>query len=326
MTADRVPAHVFLDVLVECNLRCVQCDIWKLKTPPGTLTLEERRAVVRQVGAWDPSIRIVLTGGELFLDRPSLYGLADTCKEAGIYTTLSTNGTLLREADIERLPDSGIRCVVLSIDSDEPAVHDRIRGVEGTFERVTQSVQRLVTARDRHRTDFSVLTSTILGSHNLHRVRPMVDFLEGLGVDTTLFQPIQPAFARSMETDWWRVDPLFPKDQPQVDRGVDDLIELKRAGRRLYQSAAQFEDMRTYFSSPAALRPGQCASMDRSLMIDAFGEVRLCFNMERLSMAPIGSVRRQALRSLWESLEAERARARMRACRLGCGTMICHAR
>jgi MoaA/NifB/PqqE/SkfB family radical SAM enzyme len=320
------PAHVFLDLLVECNLRCVQCDIWKLKQPPGALTLDERREVVRQVAAWDPRIRIVLTGGELFLDRGLLYGVAASCRDHEVYATMSTNGTLLRQEDVERLPESGIRCVVLSVDSDEPEVHDRIRGVAGTFERVVGSIRRLVAARDRAGTDFTVLTSTILGRHNLDRVERMLSLFESLGVDTTLFQPIQAPFARELKREWWQDDQLFPVDPGQVARGIDDLVRLKASGRRLFQTERQFEDMRHYFATPTSLLPGQCGSMDHSLMIDVFGNARLCFHMERIGLPPVGSLRREGIRQIWESGVAELSRTTMRGCREGCGSMICHAR
>lgn len=185
------PRHVFLEIHMECNLRCVQCDIYKLKNPEDELTADERKNVIRQVSEWNRDIRVVLGGGESFARKQMLYDVASEARHRGVYVTVSTNGTLLRPADVERLPASGIRCVVVSLDSDEPEVHDRIRGRAGTFKRATQAVRELVAARDRSREDFTVLTSTILGSHNLTRVQRMIQFFEGLGVDTTLFQAIQ---------------------------------------------------------------------------------------------------------------------------------------
>lgn len=133
MTRAAVPTNVFLELNLECNLRCVQCDIYKLTNPPGELTLEERRGVVAQVADWHPDIRVVFAGGEPFLRREVLYDVAEAAAERGVYTTLSTNGTLIRDADIERLPLSGVRCVVVSLDSDEPEVHDRT-----TFRRLAE--------------------------------------------------------------------------------------------------------------------------------------------------------------------------------------------
>lgn len=324
--AARYPAHVFMDVFVECNLRCVQCDIWKLEDPPGQLTLDQRRGVVRQIAAWHSSIRLVLTGGELFLKRDLLYAVAAACSEHGVYTTMSSNGTLIRDQDIERLPHSGIRCIVLSVDSDQPEVHDRIRGVPGTFDRVIRSIQRLVQARDRAGQDFTVLTSTILGSHNLDRIESMLDLFESLGVDTTLFQPIQPTFARERSPRWWAEHPLFPAENAQIDRGIDSLQRARLGGRRLFQTPDQLEDMRHYFRHPDDLSPGQCASMDHSMMIDLFGDVRLCFHMERLGLQPVANVRDRELSAIWQDARTEQARVAMRSCRQGCGSMICHAR
>lgn len=320
------PAHVFLDLFVECNLRCVQCDIHFLHSQSNELTHQEREIVLRDMAASWPDTRLVLTGGELFLKRSALYPIAATARQLGLYTTMNSNGTLIRDADIERLPESGINCIVLSIDSDEAEVHDRIRGVPGTFYRVVRATEALARARDASGCDFTVLTSTIIGSHNLHRVRSMVSFFEGLGVDTTLFQPIQPPFARALRPHWWESDPLFPKDMDVVDRAIDELSELRRSGRRLFQTESQFEDMRLYFRQPRNLPPHQCASADRHLMVDAIGQVRLCFNMERIGLSPIGSVRERPLPQLWSDLETERTRARMRGCSEGCGTMLCHAR
>ena len=321
-----VPKHVFLETTIECNLRCVQCDIYTLTNPPDELTLEDRRSVVRQVGAWDPTIRIVLSGGEPFVRRKMLFDVAEACRESAVYTTISTNGTLVTEEDAERLPHSGIRCVVVSLDSDEAAVHDQIRGVPRTFERAVRTVRRLVAARERARTDFTVLTSTIIGRHNLARVPQMLNFFEGLGVDTTLFQPIQPVFAREVEVRWWKDAPLFPGDAEMIDRGIDELIRLKAMGRRLFQTTEQFQDMRWYFHHPGNLAAGQCAAMDRHLMVDMLGNIRLCFHMHRMGLPPIGHVRTHNLRRLWEDEHTESVRGRMRLCREGCGSMICHAR
>jgi MoaA/NifB/PqqE/SkfB family radical SAM enzyme len=321
-----VPQHVFLEITIECNLRCVQCDIYKLTNPAAEMSLEDRLAVVRHLGEWDKSIRVVLAGGEPFTRRPMLYSVAQACKEAGVYATISTNGTLVTEEDARRLPESGIRCVVVSIDSHERAVHDEIRGVRGTFDRAIRTIERLVSARDRAKTDFTVLTSTIIGRHNLGYVREMVGYLEGLGVDTTLFQPLQPVFARQVEERWWSSAPLFPNDTALVENGIDELIALKRMGRRMFQTVEQFEDMRSYFRRPNRLVLGQCDSMNKHLMVDMFGDVRLCFNMERIGLKPIGNVRETSLRDLWTALQAEKVRSSMRCCAEGCGSMICHAR
>lgn len=264
--------------------------------------------------------------GELFLKKDDLYAIAEHCRHEDVYTTANSNGTLIKPWDVDRLPSSGLNCIVLSVDSDQPDVHNRIRGVEGTFDRVVSVIEDLVTARDNCREDFTVLTSTILGAHNLDRVEQMVDFFENLGVDTTLFQPIQPTFASDKCKNWWRDHELFPENMNRVGTAVETFIELKRQDRKIFQTEQQFRDIGHYFRHPNELRPGQCVSMNQHMMIDLFGDVRLCFNADRLGLEPVGNVQERGLRAIWDDAKTEQVRRQMRTCRDGCGTMLCHAR
>lgn len=318
------PRHVFLDLTTECNLKCVQCDIHLLRDPEGAMSDTDRYRVIDQLAEWSSEIRVVLTGGEQFLARKRLYTLAAHCAHRGVYLTVSSNGTILKPDDLERLPTSGIRCIVFSVDDDRPDMHDRIRGVPGTYERVMRSIRTLAGLPGRDPGVFSVLTSTILGAHNLGRIPQLLDALEATGIDCMLFQPLQPRFAGTYDKDWWRRDPLYQQDAALVDRGVDALVAAKRQGRRLFQTEEQLEDMRSYFKAQGRASNGQCVSMEESMMVDILGQVRLCFSMERIGLGPIGRVQDSDLRTLWASVSE--TRSRMRGCTEGCGAMICHAR
>jgi MoaA/NifB/PqqE/SkfB family radical SAM enzyme len=319
----KAPKHVFLDVSIECNLRCVQCDIWTLKNPVNSLTLEERIKVLNETKLWDEQPKVVLTGGELLMRPERLYETAEAAKKLGVYITISSNGTLVRPNDLIRLPGSGISCIVFSIDSHKEQVHDTIRGVDGTYKKVINSVK--VANKIKNGTGLSVLTSTILGEHNLDEIEQLVDFLESIGAETTIFQPIQPIFARQLENNW-HMGKLFPVDFKKIDRGIDTLLKLKQEGRRIYQTEEQFEDMRYYFKNPLKVREGQCASYYSSMMIDITGQVRLCFNMDRIGLKPIGNIRKSTLQEMWTGVEAENARQVMKQCTEGCASMVCHAR
>jgi len=318
------PTHVFLDISLACNLRCIQCGIHRLSDPPESLDLAQRRRVVRQIAEWDPSIRLVLTGGELLLHRNALWDIAQCCKEHGVYATLSTNGTLVTKRDAEILAASGIRCVVVSLDSHVPATHDRIRGISGTWDRAVQGVRWLVAARDKSANGFSVLTSSILGEHNLHETEELLIWLWSLGIDTTLFQPVQPDFARPHTPGWHKSSPLWPRQTSTMNAGIDNLIRHRRAGMRIFQTPEKFEDMRAYFDAPDGLKESVCASLDGNMMIDITGQVRFCFLMDSLGLPVAGNVRKESLQAIWENRTA--CEAAMRGCRRGCGAMICHAR
>lgn len=318
------PSKVYLATSQPCNLRCVHCDIYKFKNPQGELTAEERDRVVDEVGRWDNTIELVLSGGEPFLFKQRVYRIADRAKNIGISVSLNTNGTLISGTDIERLPCSGIEGLVVSLDSHEEVVHDQMRGVPGTFRRASAVIRAL--SRSIGKDGFSVSSSSILGAHNLGRIRQLVNYLEELGVAGLTFQPIQANFMGSDDPRWWEKSPLFPRDSNLVLEGIDTLIELKRSGRRLYQSVQEFEDMRAYLLSPNAIPSEMCASGDNNVMVDGVGNVSLCFFSWRLGLPTLGNVREMGLQEMWDASSAGATRALMRRCTFGCGSMACHSR
>ncbi|MCK5290917.1 MAG: radical SAM protein [Thermoplasmata archaeon] len=304
-------------------MRCIQCDIHKTKNPPGELTNQERLDTIEQIADWNRDINIVLTGGEPFMRKPELYSIAQTAKAQRVYLTVSTNGTLVTRRDIERIPRSGINDIVISIDSHRPEVHDKIRGQKGTFERASRTIRHLVSQVRNSEENVHVLTSTIIGGHNINEMEEMVAFLDGLGADAYLFQPIQPTFMGEFSSEWWKDNPLFPREARNVDSAIDAILRAKREGNGVYQKEYQLEVIRRYLKREPLL-PGQCNSMDRNMMIDIIGNVRLCFNMERIGMEPISNIRSESLMTIWN--RSEGVRAKMRGCTECCGVMICHAR
>lgn len=130
-----------------CNLRCSHCFI---SCSPdnhafGFLGLEEVLAWVeraRQLGVRE----YYLTGGEPFMNR-DLPAMVEEILEVGPVSIL-TNGTLLREDDLERMAAADRASVYsleirVSIDGPDAETNDAVRG-DGTFERAMDGVRKLL--------------------------------------------------------------------------------------------------------------------------------------------------------------------------------------
>jgi MoaA/NifB/PqqE/SkfB family radical SAM enzyme len=324
--AEARPECVYLEVFWACNLRCLSCALHARARPRAELSVAQRLAVVEQVARWSPGIRLVFSGAEAFTRREQLYPLARAAADRGLYCSISTNGTLLEPDEVARLPGSGLRFVVVSLDSHDPAVHDRVRGAAGAHEGAVRTIRRLVAARDAGAPGFGVGTMSILGSHNLADAASLVAFAAGLGVDRLFVQPIVPEFGLPVDPSWWRSSPLFPRDAAQVDRGIDALRAALPLGGRMPQTHVQLEDMRAFLHAPARPLPGRCMGPERSLVVDARGDVWLCFGMAERGLAPLGNVVRDGLRDLWVGAAAARSRAALRACGDACGCLMVNAR
>ncbi|HKK07562.1 MAG TPA: radical SAM protein, partial [Gemmatimonadota bacterium] len=130
-----------------CNLRCSHCfiDCAPDNHAFGFMDLGsvmDRVEEGRRLGVKEH----YLTGGEPFMNR-DLPAMVEGILEVGPVSIL-TNGTLLREDDLERLEAAARRSrysleLRVSIDGPTPEMNDAVRG-EGTFERAMEGVEALV--------------------------------------------------------------------------------------------------------------------------------------------------------------------------------------
>ena len=255
--------------------------------------------------------------------KGQMYRIANATKEKGIFLTISTNGTLIREWDAQRIPSSGINNIVFSIDSHVERIHDMIRGRDGTYKKVLNSLRMVKKYLHDSGENCHILTSTILGSHNIGEIDALIDLLNSLEVDNSLFQPIQPVFMRDKPNNWWETTPLFPHEKETIDSALSTLIRAKNQGFRTFHETYQLEDMRLYLKKET-LPQDQCNSFHRNIMVDIVGNVRLCFNMERIGLQPVSHIGNAPLCDIWD--QCNDVRERMNGCTECCGVMICHAR
>ena len=135
---------VIWNLVRRCNLACQHCySVSADRDFPGELSTDEVFAVLADLRAFGVPA-LILSGGEPLL-RPDIYEIADRAKALGFYTALSTNGTLVDEANIDRIVDARFDYVGISLDGRRER-HDRFRRQAGAFDR---SLAALRLCRDR---------------------------------------------------------------------------------------------------------------------------------------------------------------------------------
>ncbi|PHM45231.1 radical SAM/SPASM domain-containing protein [Xenorhabdus miraniensis] len=121
------PIHVDFDMTNACNLACHHCHAASGKRLSDELTAEEIKSIISQIHE-NGVIDLTIAGGEPFLrpDLPEILSYAQS--RDGIYTTVVTNGTLLKKDVIKKLAIScrGINFNI-SIDGSTPDKLDILR-------------------------------------------------------------------------------------------------------------------------------------------------------------------------------------------------------
>jgi MoaA/NifB/PqqE/SkfB family radical SAM enzyme len=171
---------------MRCNLKCEFCYVGDLLNIEGEwreeLSLETlRRAFPDQAG-----LQVSLTGGEIFM-RKDILGVMETFRDKGyVCGYLTTNGTIINDERANALADLAAAGFLkhISVSIDGPGdMHDRARGVDGTFERTAAGLRRLQEAARRRQAPLRVSINTTVAHETLEALDQMVDVAEELGVD-----------------------------------------------------------------------------------------------------------------------------------------------
>jgi MoaA/NifB/PqqE/SkfB family radical SAM enzyme len=184
--ADRLPMGLVYEATMRCNLHCEFCYVgnllniegqWREELPPDAL----RRAFPDRQG-----LQVSLTGGEIFM-RKDILEVMEVFREKGYACGyLTTNGAIIDEARAEALAALALKGFLkhISVSIDGPGeLHDRARGLKGTFERTAAGLRRLQDASRRLGAPLRVSINTTVAQESLEALDQMVDVAEELGVD-----------------------------------------------------------------------------------------------------------------------------------------------
>lgn len=162
-----------------CNLQCPHCSVFeRTANEMDTGSVIRLLTRLRQGGM----TRIGITGGEPLL-RQDVGEIIDHAAKIGLYVSIFTNGTLLKE----RFGEIGKASMVMTSLDGPPAIHNANRG-EGSFEQTQEAIQHCVAH------GMPVLGSAVLTRKNIDCVDDILDEARRLGI-RMIFHPIHRYFA-----------------------------------------------------------------------------------------------------------------------------------
>jgi heme b synthase len=116
-----------------CNLDCVHCRASATTGPhSGELDTAEAFRLLDQIAEIAKPI-IILTGGEPLL-REDIFDIAAYGTQKGLRMVMAPNGTLVTEPIAQKLVDSGIKRISISLDGATRESHDKFRKVDGAYD------------------------------------------------------------------------------------------------------------------------------------------------------------------------------------------------
>ncbi len=278
----RPPTSAFIAVTLNCNSRCLMCDIWK-KAEKGFIN----QKVLRELPFSLKSIDI--TGGEPFL-HPDLSAIVKTihktCPHARLLIT--TNG-LIPEQIKQVAP------LLLRIDKNMSfrvsldgagKIHDRIRGIKGAYNRV---VKTLEVFRELKVKDLGIIFT--LSKINNHHLIDILDYCknEKLSFSLNLIHESPIYFGKNNKSL-----KLSLEDTQKNLKSVTDFFR-KSPSPKNFAKTWFYKNLSDYAAT--GKRKIVCGAGENFFYLNPEGDIYMCHLKDWL----IGNLNSQSFNKIWNS-------------------------
>jgi MoaA/NifB/PqqE/SkfB family radical SAM enzyme len=303
------PMQISIQPNERCNARCIMCDSWK--ETKDFISSDEIIDVLSELSEWvGNDFFVQIAGGEPLIYK-GIYDIFTFCADKKIITKISTNGIALNEKVCDKIIESGLQFLSVSLDSHIADIHDKYRGVEGTFQKAVKGIKYL--------SEYGKLTlgiSSLLMKENIATFPETVDFFLSLPIDRFLFQPIR-VWTEDIPPEKWIEYEYWVNDEAAVMRTVKYLTEKKKNDARIFNSEQDILDLIPYFSDPLSMADSnrkKCYIGYERIIVNYKGEVYLgCARY-----GSVGNIKEQSVKEMWNSDKAKNIRKQMAECRLPC--------
>ena len=193
------PSQVIVDATEVCNLACVHCPHPEFKQSEHyagrhlEMELHEKMVdEVRDHGRGHTQYIRYTSNGEPLV-HPRIYDMLDSAvRRSGVFVTLTTNGTLLNEARVEKLLTSGLHVVDVSIDAITPETYQRVR-VNGKLPVTRGNVLRLLELKRRSGAATRIVVSFVQQPGNAEEAGAFETYWKDQGVDYVVIRRLHSA-------------------------------------------------------------------------------------------------------------------------------------
>src|SRR5438552_2708471 len=134
-----VPVHVVWEITLACDLKCLHCGSRAGRRRRDELSTAECLDVVEHLARLGTR-EVSLIGGEAYL-RSDWTQIVRAIRSHGMYCAIQTGGRNLTPKRLAAAVDAGLQGIGVSLDGMAP-LHDRVRGVPGSFAKALDLLRR----------------------------------------------------------------------------------------------------------------------------------------------------------------------------------------
>lgn len=279
---------LFWEATLRCNAFCEFCGSRCGEVSCNEISGEKIEKVFEDIAdAYNPgSIMINVTGGEPIL-RKDLFEVMEKASDMGFPWGMVSNGSLIDKCIIQKLKQSGMKTISISLDGMEET-HNRLRKIENGFQKTVQAIKDLKQAAFLNQIE----VTTVVNHYNIEQLEEMYSMIKSFGIDSWRVA-VADSIGRAKENQ----ELLLGKREFQqyctfLDRHRFD-TEL-----RIITSCSHYlgKNDNKYRANPFSCETGKSVAS-----ILANGDIFVCPNVERRKELIQGNVQKDNFVEVWEN-------------------------
>ena len=268
-----------------CNMYCEHCYRDAGAAAEEELNTQEGKALIDEIVKAGFKI-MIFSGGEPLL-RPDIFELVDYATAKGLRPVFGTNGSLITPQTAEKLKVAGALGMGISLDSINPAKHDRFRATPGAWESAVTGMRNCRAAG----LPFQIHTTVM--DWNYDEVETLTDFAVSEGaVAHHIFFMVPTGRAVNIETESLKAEQYESLLQRIMKKQQEVKIELKPTCAPQFMRIASQMGLKLRFQRGCLAGTGYC-------IISPRGDVQPCAYLN----IPLGNVRETPFSEIWQHNE-----------------------
>jgi len=190
------PSQVMVDMTEVCNLACIHCthpafkesSIYKKRM----LSPDLNKKMIEEVSVHGKNITKYIrytSNGEPLVHPKSYEMILDAVKNSGTKVTLTTNGTLLKEHKMQKLLDTGLHMIDVSIDAFKNETYEKVR-VNGNLNITRSNIIKLISMKNKNLSKTKIIVSFVEQNLNSSEINEFKKFWNENGADEVLIRSL----------------------------------------------------------------------------------------------------------------------------------------
>ncbi len=285
------PVTAQIEPTSKCNLRCKMCIRNNAGVQFGTMTFNDFKKILEKL---DCLYKVGLSGqGELFLNS-EIFDMIKYANKRGILVHVNSNGTLLTKEIINKLCETEVGEIGISVDSTKKKEYEKIR-VGANYDRLIENIKNLTSEIKKRDKNMIVTITPIIFKKNIDELPEFIKLAKSVGVKKVAFQTLQikENYLKNYGSDM--KSQVINKD---VERLKQKMKEANKLAEKFGITIIFDEE-----ESPGCIWPW------RGIYITWNGDVTACCKIIETQEFGLGNVLKQDLEKVWNGKKYQELRS-----------------